>query len=111
MGKTLNFTTMKKQYLTVTLPDGHTIMVSTPTKKVLSELVSLQESLEDIQSSDATLEDMDNLFSTCAKIMSCNKANEPITKTYLEDILDFQDVIIFFQSYTTFIGEVMRGKN
>jgi hypothetical protein len=111
MAKTLNFNNTKKQYLTVTLADEAktTIMVGTPTKKILNELLSMQDSLE--SANDASTEDMDQLYNSCATIMSRNKGGKEITKEYLEEIFDFEDIIVFFNAYMEFISEVMGAKN
>lgn len=113
MAKTLNFNNTKKQYLTVTLADKDktTIMVGTPTRKILNDLLSMQESLESAKDDNASTEDMDSLFESCATIMSRNKGGIEITKEYLEDIFDFEDIIVFFNAYMEFISEVMGAKN
>ena len=77
MSKTLNFNTVKKEYLTVTLADEKrtVLMIGTPTKRVMSNLIALNESLEDIHDDSVYSDEiMDNLYESCAKIMSANKA-------------------------------------
>ena len=114
MSNTLNFNTVKKQYLTVTLADEKKtiLMIGTPTKKVMSNLLALNESLEDIQEdTEYSDEIMDNLYTSCAKIMSANKAGIEITKDYLEDIFDFEDILIFFNAYMNFIDGISKSKN
>lgn len=113
MSKTLDFNKVTKQYLTIKLNDENntTLMIGTPTKKVLEELLLLEGSLEGVQEDSAGLEEMDNLFYSCAKIMSHNKGGIKITKEMLEEIFDFEDIILFFRSYMNFISEVMGSKN
>lgn len=112
MGKTLNFNTVKKQYLTVTLPDEKktTLLVSTPTKAVMSELITMGETLEDLKSGD-NLEIMDQLYDYCARLLSSNKANIKITKKDLEGVFDIEDIILLFNTYTDFVTEVYKTKN
>lgn len=112
MGKSLNFNTIKKQYLTVTLPDKDktTLMVSTPTKAVMAELVSMGEALEELRSGD-NLEIMDQLYDYCARLLSCNKTNTKITKKDLEGVFDIEDLVLLFNTYTDFVNEVYKTKN
>ena len=112
MAKSLDFNSVPKKYLTVTLADEKktTLMIGTPTKAIMGELLLLQGSVEAMQD-DADIESMDGLYNATAKIMSRNKAGIPITKEYLEDILDFEDLIIFFQAYMSFVEEISKTKN
>ena len=111
--KSLNFNNVKKTYLTVTLADENntTIMIGTPTKAIMDDLVLLQSGLETISEDDANVDATDELYSTCAKVMSRNKGGIKISKEFLEEIFDFEDIMIFFNAYMDFITEVTSGKN
>lgn len=111
--KSLNFNNVKKTYLTVTLADENntTIMIGTPTKAIMDDLVLLQSGLETISEDDANVDATDELYSACAKVMSRNKGNIKISKEFLEEIFDFEDIMIFFNAYMDFITEVTSGKN
>lgn len=113
MGKSLNFNSIKKTYLTVTLADENntTLLITTPTKAVMDDLVSIQESLTTVSDDETSLEATDNLYAVCAKLMSRNKAGIKITKDKLSEIFDFEDIIVFFDAYMEFIGEVTSAKN
>lgn len=113
MAKPLNFNNVKKHYLTVTLADEKetTIMISTPTKAIMDDLVLLQGGLETISEDETNVEVMEDLYNTCAKLMSRNKGGIKITKKDLEAIFDFEDILIFFNAYMDFIHEVTSGKN
>lgn len=113
MSKPLNFNNVKKQYLTITLADAKktTLMIGTPTKALMDDLILLQSSLETLSKDENNTEAMDDLFNACAKVMSRNKAGIEITKEYLEEIFDFEDIIIFFNAYMDFISEVTNQKN
>ncbi len=110
MAKALNFNKLKKQYMTVTLPDEKetVLMIGTPTKRILDEFIDLQTMVE-----DNTVENdvLDRMFDLCAKIMSFNKGGVKITKEFLADIFDFEDIMIFIHAYTEFISEVTNSKN
>lgn len=113
MAKALNFNNVKKTYLTVTLADeaNTTLMIGTPTKAIMDDLVTLQDSLDNISDEEASTEATDELYSACAKLMSRNKGGIKISKEYLEEVFDFEDIIIFFNAYMDFISEVTSGKN
>ena len=111
--KSLNFNNVKKTYLTVTLADENntTIMIGTPTKAIMDDLVLLQSGLETISEDNANVDATDELYSACAKVMSRNKGGIKISKEFLEEIFDFEDIMIFFNAYMDFITEVTSGKN
>lgn len=113
MAKALNFNKVKKTYLTVTLADedNTTLMIGTPTKAIMDDLVALQDSLENVSEEEANIEATDELYGACAKLMSCNKGGVKISKDFLEEIFDFEDIMIFFNAYMDFVGEVTGGKN
>ena len=56
-------------------------------------------------------EEMDALYHVTAEIMSNNKGGIKITKKHIEDILDLQDIIIFFNAFEDFLKEIGQGKN
>ena len=113
MAKALKFNNVKKTYLTVTLADkdNTTLLIGTPTKAIMDDLVALQDSLEGISDEEASIEATEELYGACAKLMSRNKGGIKISKEYLEEVFDFEDIIIFFNAYMDFIAEVTGGKN
>lgn len=113
MSHTLDFTKRKKQYLTVTLADekNTVIMVGTPTKAVMDDLLILQASAETISESGNDFEALDELYAACARVMSRNKTGHKITKEYLEEIFDFEDVMVFFHAYIEFVSKISSAKN
>ena len=112
MSTTLDFNKIKKKYLTVTMADEQntTIMIGTPTKAVMDELIVLEETFKTI-TDDASAEIMSDLYETCAKVMSRNKTNKKIEKEYLENVFDFEDLAIFFRAYMEFISVLASEKN
>lgn len=113
MAKPLNFNNVRKRYLTVTLADENntTLMIGTPTKAVMDDLILLKSSLEAIEEDGTDTAATDDLFAACAKVMSRNKAGIKISKADLEEIFDFEDIMIFFSAYMDFVSEVTSGKN
>lgn len=110
MSKTLNFNNLKKKYLTVTLADEKetTLMVITPTKALLDSFLAMKDAITENDRGDEAL---DELYGICAKLLSRNKTGTHISKEMLEDIFDFEDIIIFVTAYTNFIHEVTSAKN
>lgn len=110
MAKALDFNTLKKQYLTVTLADAEKtkLMITTPTKAVLDSFLSVRESLSAEGMGD---EAIDELYDIVAKLMSHNKTGKKITSEVLAECMDFEDIIIFIRAYTDFIAEVTNSKN
>ena len=114
MSKPLNFNNVKKRYLTVTLADEKqtTVMISAPTKRVLSALIGLKETMTEIEDTNNISEEiLDELYSLTAEIMSHNKGGVKIQEELLEDIFDFDDIMTFFDAYMDFVNEETAGKN
>lgn len=114
MSKPLNFNNVKKKYLTVTLADEKktTVMICAPTKRVLSAIISLKDTMTDIEeTNDISEETLDELYSLTAEIMSHNKGAVKIEAELLEEIFDFEDIMTFFDAYMDFINEETAGKN
>lgn len=108
MAKTLDFNKVKKQYLTVKLADEDqtTLLITTPTKKTLEEFINIRDLVN-----DGNADVMDEFYEITAKIMSHNLNKKQITKEYIENNFDFEDIIIFIQAYTEFIREITNQKN
>ncbi len=113
MAKALNFNNVKKKYLTVTLADENntTLMIGTPTKAIMDDLIALKGSLEAIEDDATDAESTEELYAACARVMSRNKGGVKISKEYIEEIFDFEDIMIFFNAYMDFINEVTSVKN
>ena len=113
MSKSLNFNNVKKQFLTVTLADENntTLMIGTPTKAIMDDLTLLQQSMNSVSDTESNTEATDDLYSACARVMSRNKAGVKVTKEFLAEIFDFEDITIFFNAYMDFIDEVIASKN
>lgn len=110
MSKTLDFNNLKKRSLTVKFADDKqtTIFVCFPTKALLSELTHLNLNID---KSNDDMSAFDELYDICAKAMSRNRGGVKITKEFLEENFDFEDVLIFIKEYMNFVGEVAGQKN
>lgn len=112
MTNKLDFTTAKKQFLTVVLPDekNTTLFVNMPSKSLFEELDSLKDNFSNIdnESADSALGE---LYDLVARVMSRNKNGIKVTSEDLEKCLDFEDIILFFQSYLAFVNNIKASKN
>ena len=110
MAKTLDFNKAKKDHFTVVLnDDNHTrLQIMTPTKRQLEELALL---LPEDTSEDPSDEDLKDLYEFVAQLMSRNRQRYTITGAMLEEILDYEDIIIFLDAYSDFIAELSSSKN
>ena len=110
MAQVLDFNKVKKTYLTITLNDEKKtkLLVMTPTKKLLTELSAM---LPDNSDEVPDEEDLNALFELAARLMSRNKAGVHVTGDQLAEILDFEDLIIFFNAYTEFVSAAASEKN
>lgn len=104
MAKALNFNNVKKQYWNVTLTDGTVLLVGTPTKAIFDKLTAINN---DLNGDDS----LGVLYDVCALVLSRNKAGKVITKEYLEETFDIEDIVILFKSYVEFVSEIRNQKN
>lgn len=113
MANVLNFNNIKKRYLTITLPDEQktTLMIGTPTKAIMDDLILLKSGIETLEEDETNTEAIDDLYTSCAKVMSRNKGGVKITTEYLSELFDFEDIMIFFNSYMNFLSELTSAKN
>lgn len=113
MANVLNFNNVKKRYLTVTLPDDEktTLMIGTPTKAIMDNLILLKSGIETLEEDETNPEALDDLYNACAKIMSRNKSGIKITTEYLSELFDFEDILLFFSTYMNFLSELTNVKN
>lgn len=113
MSKSLNFNNVKKRYLSVTLADENntTLLIGTPTKALMDDLTRLQDDLKAIGDEANNTEALNDLFASCARIMSRNKGGIKITKEFLEGLFDYEDIMIFFNAYIDFVSELANSKN
>lgn len=111
MGKTLDFTKQKKEYLTVKLNDENNtvLLIGTPTKVILDEFIAINELVSEDGGADS--EAVNDLYRVCAKVMSFNKGGIKITPEFLAPFFDLEDVFIFFNAYSEFMASVTSAKN
>lgn len=113
MTKALNFNTIKKNFLPVTLADENktTLLVGTPTKAMIEDLTVLQDSLTNVNDDINDSESLNLMYEVIAKVMSRNKTGTKITADFLAEIMDIEDIMIFFSVYMDFVNELSGQKN
>ncbi len=105
----LDFTKSAKRFLEVTLIDNQKIRVRMPTKRVFDALMDLHDRLSGQIMEDAG--QLSEIYGLIAIVLSNNLEHNEITKEYLAELFDIEDVQIFFQAYMTFISGVVSDPN
>ena len=113
MAKPLNFNRINKKYLSVTLADEKetTLLIGSPTKAIMDDLLIIKSGLENVTDDDIDPETLNDMYDATAKIMSRNKAGVKITVEKLSNLFDIEDIMIFFNSYMSFMEEITDTKN
>lgn len=109
----IDFNSREKKYLTITLNDDKktTIMILSPSKKVMNKLVEIKDLIDDESNDISEDEQINILYETCSVVMSRNKGGINIEKDLLEEIFDIDDVQFFLSKYMEFVGSRIKGKN
>ncbi|MDD2954453.1 MAG: hypothetical protein PHC95_15110 [Parabacteroides sp.] len=111
MAKTLDFTKAKKNFLTITFVDGEKILVRTPTKNIMDKLIELKSAFEGVEENENNTQALGEIYDITSMIMSNNIARKKIEVDYLSEVLDLEDLMIFFESYMEFVNEINEVKN
>lgn len=109
-GFMLDFTKSVKQHFPVNMIDNQTISVRMPTKRVFSALVELQDKLAKLVTLNSNISaQLDEIYGLCATILSNNLDQKEISSEYLSDLLDLEDLRIFYKAYIEFVNSVLNG--
>lgn len=110
MAKTFDFNKVKPKTMTVTLSDEEktTLLVTTPNKALMDELVAVYDNTNDSDEDEIS----EALYDVSAKIMSRNKQGIVITTEKLKELYeDVETIMAFLEAYSEFIGELTNSKN
>lgn len=107
----LNFRSSRKNYLPVIFEDNNKILVKTPTKGLVEKLTTLSEMFGSLEEDMANIEAIDAVYELAAEVMSNNAGKKEITSEYLEEMLDLQDILTFFDEYSILINSLNEVKN
>lgn len=107
----LDFTKVKKRTMQVIFNDSKntSVEVLTPTKAIMDEIIVIDELLRDPEKAENVTNDM--IYELCCKIVNRNTDQIKITKKYLEQVWDIDDVYLFYYSYANFITDQANSKN
>jgi len=111
MDKCLDFSKVKKTYLSIKLLDGTEIKLTTPKKALFDELSTFYSTFEKLEENLSDMKVIDELYEISAKVMSCNKEGIEISTAQLENELDLEDIILFFNAYYDFVQALNNAKN
>lgn len=104
----LDYTKQKKNYLTVKLVDGKTLLLGVPKKSLFTQLSSVQEAMNDTDEIAAVY---DELLSLSAEILSNNKTAEKFTPEDVDRLMDIEDMALLIREYSKFAGAVVDDPN
>lgn len=104
----LNFNNTKKRFLVVTLNNKEKtkLLIKTPSKVLMEKIFQMQKDLNQLDEKN-----IDEVYELLSEIMSRNVKNIKISTKELEEILDFEDIFVFFNYYTEFISNIAKSKN
>lgn len=111
MSYVLDFTKIKKRAMDVIFNDGKktTLKVMTPTKDVMDEILEIDELIRDPEKAETVTNDM--VYDLCVKILNRNADGKKITKKFLTQVWDIDDLYMFYYSYANFVSGHANAKN
>lgn len=77
----------------------------------MERLATLSESLGELEHSANSSEALGTVFELASQVMSNNVGKKEITSDYLEEMLDLQDILMFFDEYAKLIDGINEIKN
>ena len=86
---------------------GTKLSLLQPTKSLFQKMASMSEEVGSIDYAD--LDALDEVYGVCAELMSRNKEGIKVTAEMLAGALDFEDIVLFLQSYGEFVASVIHG--
>ena len=108
---TLDLRNHNKTYLKLTLPDEKetSLRVMQPTKELFTRMTEMSVRVGGMTGND--LDALSEVYEVCAELISRNKEGIAFAKEEIESILDFEDIVVFLRTYSTFVSEIVLGKN
>lgn len=93
-----SFNKLKKKTWEVEMPDGEIIHIKNPTKADSDLLATILNS-----------NDLDEIFSGVAYILSSNTEGKEFKKSDIEDLFDYADVFAFLNGYAEFLQSISKN--
>lgn len=116
MDLSVNFQKVKRNYMTLTFDDPKSekgvkvIVVGMPKKKVFDALMDMQDTIterEEAQNAkerdEANRRTIEEMYILTSKILSNNLNGEAISKDWVEENMDIEDMKAFFAQYVRFV--------
>lgn len=114
MAKKLDFNSIKKPTLEITMKDDAATLfrVTTPREECVERLEAMGKELKEIVDRGDRAEAR-AVYELAAELFGFNLDNIPVTAEDLRDVyhLDLEDLVVFFSTYMDFITEVSAAKN
>lgn len=110
MANTLDFNKIKHNYFKITLNDENKteLQVMTPNKQMLEAII---EVLPKLDGAAPDADDLASLYEMAALLMSRNRKAIRISADDLTEILDIEDLTVFFSAYVAFVNDIAKSKN
>lgn len=104
----LDFTKIKKKFMTVKIDEETTLYITSPRKKDLENMFAIQSILV---GGEVSNEDVNLIYDTVADLLSNNKNKTKITADYISEIFGLDDIVVFLQAYMEFVTGAISQKN
>ena len=103
-----DFNKINRSFFNVTLKDGRKLQVKMPMKKTFEKLQALQNLNED----EVGIEDLlDTFGALCAETLSHNLNDEVVTRDYMVENYDIEEMTEFIKTFYVFVGNVANDPN
>ena len=103
-----DFNKINRSIFNVSLKDGRKLQVKMPMKKTFEKLQALQDLNEDEVGIDDLL---DTFGALCAETLSHNLNEEVVTRDYMVENYDIEEMTEFIKTFYVFVGNVTNDPN
>ena len=114
MAKVLDLNALEQPILELKLRDENRTVfrLTTPTTRLVEKFIEAKSEVKEITQSNDT-EQIKNLYTVAAEMMSCNADYITVTPEDLRDRyrVTFGDLVVIFAAYLDFIKELSNAKN
>lgn len=114
MARTLDFNTINRPVLQLTMQDDNktVINVSTPSERLIEEFQELLPQVREIMAKKDR-SSIDYAFELAAKLISANRDFIKVTADDLRTTyrMNLESLVIFMATYTDFIQDIINAKN
>lgn len=101
----------KRPVMTVKLPDGTVLRLTTPCKAVSDRFEAIGTLLDRIATGQAGAGDIAELYTLLAAVLARNLDNITVPEERLETIMTADDCVEFFAAYMEFLTKEISSKN